>query len=180
MSERRRVTELAGRNPSIGLSPLPTGAGSTLQPFPQIRSRHRINVDADILGEETREGLQTSAFEIAVSVFRRSNHQGKTGDEAHRRLGMPVYESCHVVELDLAEKQYVAASSEKRIDATKQVGNFRRWFVRRERSNCQAKKTNGDGVCFAKFLLKLLNTRIQQPCVNLRVNCIRVTKISRC
>src|SRR5437879_2184947 len=137
MSERRRVTELAGRNPSIRLSPLPTGAGSTLQPFPQIRSRHRINVDAD-MGEETREGLQTSAFEIAVSVFRRSNHQGKTGDEAHRRLSisMPVYESCHVVELDLAEKQYVAASSEKRIDATKQVGNFRRWFVRRERSNC--------------------------------------------
>src|SRR5213594_2477357 len=96
MSERRRVTELAGRNPSIRLSPLPTGAGSTVQPFPQIRSRHRISVDADILGEKTREGLQTSTFEIAVSVFRRPNHQGKTGDEAHRRLRMAVYESCHV------------------------------------------------------------------------------------
>src|SRR5258708_4898414 len=56
MSERRRVTELAGRNPSIGLTPLPTGTGSTLQPFPQIRGGHRINVDADILGEKTREG----------------------------------------------------------------------------------------------------------------------------
>src|ERR1700720_1114591 len=108
MSERRRVTELAGRNPSVRLSPLPTGTGSTLQPFPQIRSRHRINVDADILGEETCEGLQTSAFEIAVSVFRRSNHQGKTHDETHRRLGMPVYESGHVVELDLAGKQHGA------------------------------------------------------------------------
>src|SRR6266481_1795817 len=180
MPERRGMTELAGRNPSIRLSPLPTGTGSTLQPFPQIRGGHRINVDADILGEKTCECFQTSAFEITVSVLRRPNHQGKTGDEAHRRFRMSVYESCHVVELDFAKKQHGAASSEKRIDATKQVGNFRRWFVRRERSNCQAKKTSGDGVCFAKFLLKLLNTRSQQPCVNLRVNCIRVAKISRC
>src|SRR5258705_13960091 len=131
MSERRRVTELAGRNPSIRLTPLPTGTGITLQPFLQIRSGHRINVDADILGKKTRERLQASTFEIAISVFRRSNHQGKTGDEAHRRLGMPVYESCHVVELDVAKKQHVAAGSDKRIDATKQVWNFRRWFVRR-------------------------------------------------
>src|SRR5882724_1253885 len=180
MPERRGMTELAGRNPSIGLCPLPTAAGSTLQPFPQIRGGHRISVDADILGEKTCECFQTSAFEIAVSVFRRSHHQGKTGDEAHRRLGMPVYESGHVVELDSAKKQHVAANREKRIDATKQVRNFRRWLVRHERSNCQAKKTSGDGVCFAKFLLKLLNTRSQQPRVNLRVNCIRVAKISRC
>src|SRR6266550_2075707 len=143
MSERWRVTQLARGNPSIRLTPLPTGTGITLQPFPQIGNGHRINVDADILGEKTCECFQTSTFEIAVSVFRRSNHQGKSGDEAHRRLSMPVYESCHVVELDLAEKQYVAVSGEKRIDATKQVGNFRRWFVRRERSNCQAKKTSG-------------------------------------
>jgi len=180
MPERRGMMELAGRNPSIRLTPLPTSTGSTLQPFPQIRGGHRINVDADVLGEKTCECFQTSAFEIAVSVFRRPNHEGKTGDEAHRRFRMPVYESCHVVELDFAKKQHGAASSEKRIDATKQVGNFRRWFVRRERSNCQAKKTGGDGVCFAKFLLKLLNTRSQQPRVNLRVNFIRVAKISRC
>ena len=79
------------------------------------------------------------ASEIAVSVFGRSYHQGKTHREAYRRIRMSVYESCHVVALRLAKKQHVAASSEKRIDATKQVGNFRRWFVRRERSNCQAK-----------------------------------------
>ncbi len=59
MSERRCTTQLAGRNPSIRLSPLPAGNGNTLQPFPQIRGGHRINVDADILGEETRQGLQT-------------------------------------------------------------------------------------------------------------------------
>src|SRR6266566_5805933 len=180
MSERRRATQLAGRNPSIRLTPLPTGNGNTLEPFPQIRSGHRINVDADILGEKTRKGLQTSAFEIVVNVFRRSNHQGKTCDEAHRSLRMAVYESCHVVELRSTKKQHVAPSGEKRVDATKQVGNFRHWFVRRERSNCQAKKTSGDRVCFAKFLLKLLNTRSQQPRVNLRVNWIRVAKISRC
>src|SRR5882762_247490 len=139
MPERRRVTQLAGRNPSICLSPLPTGTGSTLQPFPQVLGGHRINGDADILGEKTRKGLQTSAFEIVVNVFRRSNHQGKTCDEAHRSLGMAVYKSCHVVELDLAKEKHVAASGEKRIDSTKQVGNFRLWFVRRERSNCQAK-----------------------------------------
>jgi NAD(P)-dependent dehydrogenase (short-subunit alcohol dehydrogenase family) len=80
------VTQPAGRNPSIRLSPLPAGTGSTLQPFPQIRDGHRINVDADILGKKTRERLQASAFKITVSVFRRSNHQGKTSDEAHRRL----------------------------------------------------------------------------------------------
>ena len=135
MSERWRATQLACRNPSIRLTPLPTGNGSTLQPFPQIRGGHRINVDANILGEETCESLQKSAFEIAVNVFKRSNHQGKTCDEAHRRLRMAVYESGHVVELGFTKKQHVAASGEKRIDATKQVGNFRGWFVRRERSN---------------------------------------------
>src|ERR1700675_4698516 len=133
MSERRRATQLAGRNPSIRPTPLPTGNGNTLQPFPQIRGGHGINVNADILGEETREGLQTSAFKIAVYVFRRSNHQGKTCDEANRRIRMAVYESCHVIELGSTKKQYVTASSEKRIDATKQVGNLRGWFVRRER-----------------------------------------------
>src|SRR5882762_11762163 len=118
MSERRRVTQLAYRNPSIRLTPLPTGNGNTLQPFPQIRGRHWINVDADILREETREGLQTAAFKIAVSIFRRSNHQGKTCDEAHRCARMAVYERCHVVELGLTKKQHVAADGEKRINPT--------------------------------------------------------------
>jgi hypothetical protein len=86
MSERWRVTQLARGNPSIRLTPLPTSTGITLQPFPQIRSDHRINVDADILGEKTCECFQTSTFEIAVSVFRRSNHQGKAGDEASREF----------------------------------------------------------------------------------------------
>src|SRR5438270_10559338 len=135
MSERRRATQLAGRNPSIRLTPLPTGNGNTRQPFTQIRGGHWINVDADILSEETRECLQTSAFEIAINVFKCSNHQGKTCDEAHRRLRMAVYESCHVVELGSTKKQHVAASGEKRVDATKQFGSFRGWFVRRERSN---------------------------------------------
>src|SRR6266403_915050 len=133
MSERPRATQLAGRNPSIRLTPVPTGNGNTRQPFPQIRGSHWINVDADILGEETRECLQAAAFKIAVSIFRRPNHQGKTRDEAHRRVRMAVYESCHVVELGLTKKQHVAASGEKCIDATKQVGNFRGWVVRRER-----------------------------------------------
>src|SRR6267154_4947635 len=119
MSKRRRRTQLAGRNPSIRLTPLPTGNGNTLQPFPQIRGGHGINVNADILGEETRQGLQTSAFKIAVNVFRRSNHQGKTCDEAYRRARVAVYESCHVVELGLTKKQHVAAGGEKRLDAKK-------------------------------------------------------------
>src|ERR1700692_3669432 len=135
MSERWGATQLASQNPSIRLTPLPTVSGSTLQPFPQIRDGHRINVDANILGEETCEGLQKFAFEIAVNVFKRSNHQGKTSDEAYRRLGMAVYESGHVVELGFTKKRHASSSGEKRIDATKQVGNFRGWFVRRERSN---------------------------------------------
>src|SRR6266550_6772729 len=126
----------AGRNPSIHLTPLPTRSGCTVQPFPQVRGGHRINIDADILSEQTRECLQTSAFEIAINVFKRSNHKGKTCDEPHRRLRMAIYESCHVVELGSTKKQHVAASGEKRIDATKQFENFRGWFVRRERSNC--------------------------------------------
>src|SRR5580704_8936555 len=135
MSERWRTTQLARRNPSIGLTPLPTVNRSTLQPFPQIRSGHRINVDANILSEETCESLQKFAFEIAVNVFKRSNHQGKTSGEAYRRLRMAVYQSCHVVELRFTKEQHVAASGEKRIDATKHVGNFRGWFFRREGSN---------------------------------------------
>src|ERR1700733_2116460 len=135
MSERWGATQLTRRNPSIGLTPLPTVSGTTLQPFPQIRGGHRINVDANILGEETCKGLQESAFEIAVNIFKRSNHQGKTCDEAHRRLRMAVYESCHVVKLRFTKKQDVAAYAEKRINATKQVGGFRGWFVWSERSN---------------------------------------------
>src|SRR5260370_4800950 len=123
MSERWRATQLACRNPSIGLTPLPTVNGSTLQPFPQIRSGHRINIDANILGEEPCEGLQKFAFEIAVNVFKRSNHQGKTSDEAYRRLRMAVYESCHVVELGFTNKPHVAPSGEKRIGGTQQVGH---------------------------------------------------------
>src|SRR5713226_5469598 len=119
MSEWWRATQLACRNPSSGLIPLPSVSGSTLQPFPQIRGGHRINVDANIFSEETCESLQKSAFEMAVNVFKRSNHQGKTCDEAHRRLRVAVYESSHVVELGLTKKQHVAASGDKRIDATK-------------------------------------------------------------
>jgi hypothetical protein len=37
MSERWRAAQLACRNPSIRLTPLPTGNGGTLQPFLQIR-----------------------------------------------------------------------------------------------------------------------------------------------
>src|SRR3984893_8040594 len=135
MSERWRATQLACRNPSIGLTPLPTVNGSNLQPFPQIRDFHRLNVDPDTMGAQPSDGLQNSAFEIAVNVFKRSNHEGKTSDDAYRRLRMAVYESCHVVELGFTKKQHVAASGEKRFDAAKQVGNFRSWFVRRERSN---------------------------------------------
>src|SRR5437660_5491866 len=139
MSERRRVTQLAGRKPTIRLSPLPTGTGSTLQPFPQIRDGHRINVDADILGEQTREGLQASAFQILVSVFRRSNHQGKAHNETHRRLRMPVYESRHVVELGLAKKQHVAASGEKGSNAARQLGNSRGRSVANKGTTVSAK-----------------------------------------
>src|ERR1700680_545472 len=106
MSERWGAAQLACRNPSIRLTPLPTVSGSTLQPFPQIRDGHRINVDANILDEEACEGLQKSAFEIAVNVFKRSNHQGKTCDEAHRRVRMAIYASGHVVELGSTKKQH--------------------------------------------------------------------------
>src|ERR1700731_865411 len=99
MAETGSARDVARRNPSIRLTPLPTISGSTLQPFPQVRRSHRINVDANILGEEACEGLQKFAFEIAVNVFKRSNHQGKTSDEAYRRLRMAVYEGGHVVEL---------------------------------------------------------------------------------
>ena len=56
--ERRCATQLTGRNPSIGFIPLPTSDGSPLQPLPQIRYGHRINIDADILREKTRKRLQ--------------------------------------------------------------------------------------------------------------------------
>src|SRR5229473_1501914 len=105
MSKRRRATQLACRNPSIRLSPLPAGSGSTVEPFPQICGGHRINVDADILGEETCEGLQTSAFQTAVNVFKRSNHQGKTCDEAHRRLRVSVYGRARVDEKAARRRQ---------------------------------------------------------------------------
>ena len=68
-----------------------------------------MSVNTDVLGEEAPEGLETTAFEIAVKVFKRSNDQGKTHDEAHRRLGIAVYQRGHVVELALAKKEHVTA-----------------------------------------------------------------------
>src|SRR6476620_4137325 len=124
MSGRRRATQLACRNPSVRLTPLPTASGSTLQPFLQVPGGHGIKIDANILGEETCEGFQKAAFEIAVNIFKRSNHQGKTSDNAYGGLRMAVYESCHVVELWFAKEQHVAASGEKRFDATTQLGIF--------------------------------------------------------
>src|ERR1700760_2397592 len=179
MSEGWRATQLACRNPSMGLAPLPTVSGSTLQPILQIPGGHRINVDANILGKETCKGLQKSAFEIAVDIFKRSNHQGKTCDEANRRLRMTVYESGHVVELGFTKKQHVAAGGEKRIDATKQVGNFRGWFVRLEWSNVWAKETSGRRFFFAKGPPKLLNCRSQQSQMNVRVHWIGVAEVPR-
>src|SRR6516225_2884962 len=106
MSQGRLATQLACGHPSIPFIPLPTFDGSTLQPLPQTLCGHRISIDADILGEETPEGLQPPAFEFAVHVFERSNHQRKTCGEAHRRPGMAIYEGCHVVELTLTKKQH--------------------------------------------------------------------------
>src|SRR5882757_3609209 len=114
MSEGWRAMQLVCRNPSIRLTPLPTVNRNTLQPFLQIRDGHRINVDANILGEETCKSLQKPAFEIAVNVFKRSNHQGKTCGEANGGLRMTVYEIGHMVELGLTKKQHIAASGKKR------------------------------------------------------------------
>src|SRR6516162_2713620 len=136
MSQRWLTTQLACGNPSVRLSPLPTSSGTTLQPFPQICGGHRINIDADILGEETPESLQSSALKIAINVFKRSNHERETYGEAHRRPGMAVYQGCHVVELTLPKKQHVTAGREKRVDTAKQVRNFRGRLVWHERSNC--------------------------------------------
>ncbi len=79
--ERPRATKLSSRNPSVLFTPSPTGSGSTVERFAQIRSGHGISVDADVLGEQARKGPQTVAFEIAVRVFKRANDQGKTDHE---------------------------------------------------------------------------------------------------
>ena len=76
VSERRRATKLGDRNPSGRFTLFPSGGGSGAEPFAQIRGGHGISVDADVLGEEAREGPQTVAFETPVRVFKRANDQG--------------------------------------------------------------------------------------------------------
>ena len=169
VSERRRATQLRRRNHSIRLAPFPTGSRNTLQPFAQLCSRHRIGVDANILREESRKRFEEPPFEIAVNILKRSNGQGKSGDETHRRLRVAVHESCHIVERALAKKQHVAAGSEKSIDTTKQIGNLRHRFAGQDRSRRQAKKSGGRCLGFAQLFPKLLDTRSQQSHVNLRV-----------
>jgi hypothetical protein len=85
VSERRRARKLGGRNPSGRFTPYPTGGGSGVEPFLEIRGGHGISLDADVLGEEAREGPEMVAFETPVRVFKRANDQGKADDEAHRR-----------------------------------------------------------------------------------------------
>src|SRR5580658_8521909 len=176
MSERRRAMELVGRNQSGRFTPFPTGGRSSIEPFVQIRGGHGISVDADVLGEEAREGPQTVAFETPIRVFKRANDQGKADDEAHRRCRIAVDERRHMIELALAKKQHVAASGEKSVDAAKQVRDLRSQFVRPERSSCQAKEASGRRVRFAQFTPNLLNAGSQQPRVNLRVRGIEMAK----
>ena len=154
VSERRRVTELRGRNRSGRFSPFPTGDGSGVERFAQIRGGHRISVNADVLGEEAREGPQTVAFETPVRVFKRANDQGKPDDETHRRCCVAVDESGHMIELALAKKQHVAATGEKGVDAAKQVRDVWCRLVRRDRSSCQAKEANRRRLYFAQFIAK--------------------------
>src|ERR1700722_3730120 len=180
VAERRGVTQLGGGNHSICLTPFPAGSRrNTLQSFPQIRGGHRIRVDAHVLREQTSKRFQRSAFEIAVNVVERSNDQGETCDEAHRRLRITVYESLHLVELALAKQHNVAAGGEKSVDSAKQIGNLRHRLVRSERSGRQTKKANRRRGFFAHLLLKLLNSRSQQSHVNLGVSSVTVAKISR-
>ena len=73
VSERRRATKLGGRNPSGRFTLFPTGGGSGVEPFSQIRGGHGISPDADDLGEEACEGPQTVAFETPVRVFKRAD-----------------------------------------------------------------------------------------------------------
>src|SRR5271169_6570976 len=161
MSERRRVTQLGGRNHSVRLTPFPTASRKVLQSCPELRRAHWISVDAHVLCEETRKGFQKSSFEVAVNVGKCSNRQGKSCDEAHRRLRIAVYQSCHIVQLGLSKKQHIAASSKQSSDAARQVGDHRHRFARRERSSRQTKKSSRRQLCFAQFLPQLLDSRGQ-------------------
>jgi len=58
MSERRRVTELAGRDPSF-VSVHSQPVLEALFSHSRDPCSHRINVDADILGEKTCECFQS-------------------------------------------------------------------------------------------------------------------------
>ena len=118
MSERRRATQLACGNPPIRLTPLPTGSGSTLQPFPQIRGGHRINVDADILSEESARGSPDVCLRDCCKRLQTLESPGKDLRRRAQARAYSGHESCHVVEFALTKKQHVAAGGEKRIDAT--------------------------------------------------------------
>src|SRR5580704_1949455 len=143
MSQRRRAPELGGGNPSIDLTPFPTGRGSSAEPFPEIRDGHRISVNTDVLREKTTEGLQTAAFEIPVKVFKRAYEQRKTYNESHRLLGVAIDQRGHVVQLALPKQEHVAACRPKRINATQQPGDVRSRLAADQRRNRQAEKTSG-------------------------------------
>src|SRR5580704_16279902 len=99
MTERGSVPQLGGRNQSVRVTPFPTPRGNTLQPFLQIRSGHRISIDADVPCEETCKTFQKPPFEIAINVFTRPNDQGKTCDEVFFFTQKTAYEICHMEEL---------------------------------------------------------------------------------
>src|SRR5580704_18770968 len=179
MSERRRATQLGAGNPSIGLTPFPTGRGGSAEPFPQIRGGHRISVNADILCEKTAEGLETATFEIAVKVFKRSNQKRETYNKSHGRLGIAIDEGRHVVQLGVPKQEHVAACSQKGIDAAQQSRYLRRRLVAHQRRNRQAEKTSGLGVPFAHLIPKLLNSGSQESRVNFCVRLIHVAEVSR-
>src|ERR1700735_2650271 len=145
----------------------------------QLGRGHRISVDAHVLREKMCDRFQKGPFEIAVNTLNRTNDQRETCDEADRSLRITVYQSRHMFKLALTKKEYIPAGGQKSLHTAKQVRDLRSRIVRRERSNCHAKKAGRRRICFAQLLPKLLDPRSQQSHVNFRVSCILVGELSR-
>src|SRR5580704_4868966 len=112
VAKRRTVLQLFGGDPTICLAPFPAGDGITIDPFLQVPRGHRIGVNTRILAEKSREGFKTTPFQVAISIYERSNQNRKPRDKSQRCFRVAVHQSRHGVQLPFSEKKHMTTARE--------------------------------------------------------------------
>jgi hypothetical protein len=130
MAQRRRWTELFGRNPPLCFFPPPIGSQHGIPRLLEIRDRQRIDVNADVLCEKSGNSLKHSAFQLAVGLGENLKQIRNPNDKTHWSMRVAVYKRGDPVELAVAGNEHVNTQLVPPPGARQE----RRWIGRQDRA----------------------------------------------